>query len=502
MPEIITKEQLEDASIDAKDLGECVHGNETGIVTPRLGDPYPTLPAAIQTIIGSGGFEPFTTETALLASTPTSSKQAALALDTENLFFWDGLIWILSGSIALNSAVMISLIASYDPALVYKGKANLNASAPSSPVANDTYIVVSNGASFGVQVQSGQLLIYTGTNWKVGDMLEVFNRKFLATGGNGFLTDKNTMPIAGYINAAGSFVASGAGFKLSYFKPVSTGQTLKFSMRGSASANVISFWDANMVFISGVLGNDSNVERTVIVPVNAVYVRTCNVSTANLNPYCRIDIKSILDSADVLKTADMTVDVSLNLARSEYIVSNTYVNSSGGLTAGTGWKHIKIPVLAGNTYAFGNFAIDSGGYYTFFNSSNAQIAAAFGSYSTASLPKVLIAPAGAAYLLFDIARPTNLPEHYAQVMCNLGGSLLEYVEPIDTITAIEGKKIAGSGGGPLPDEVIIQGGNATLADIIADSVTTSALIANLPTSSTGLEVGQAYIDVDTVKVVI
>lgn len=118
----------------------------------------------------------------------------------------------------------------------------------------------------------------------------------------------------------------------------------------------------------------------------------------------------------------------------------------------------KIPVVAGNTYAFGNFLIDSAGYYTFFNSSNAQIAAAFGSYSTANLPKVLTAPAGAAYLLFDIARPTNLPEHYAQVMCNLGGSLLEYVEPIDTITAIKGKKIAGSGGGPLPDEVIIQGG--------------------------------------------
>lgn len=342
MPEIITKEQLEDASIDAKDLGECVHGNETGIVTPRLGDPYPTLPAAIQTIIGSGGFEPFTTETALLASTPIVSKQAALALDTENLHFWNGAVWSLAGSISMNSAVMRALITSYDPALIYKGKANLNASAPSSPVANDTYIVVSNGASFGVQVQSGQLLIYTGTNWKVGDMLEVFNRKFLATGGNGFLTDKNTMPIAGYINAAGSFVASGAGFKLSYFKPVNKGQTLKFSMRGSASANVISFWDANMVFISGVLGNDSDVERTVIVPVNAVYVRTCNVSTANLNPYCRIDIKSILDSADVLKTADMTVDVSLNLARSEYIVSNIYVNNAGGLTAGTGWKHIKF----------------------------------------------------------------------------------------------------------------------------------------------------------------
>ncbi|UOB51259.1 hypothetical protein [Acinetobacter junii] len=500
MAEMISTEDIANIKRDMDDTGKAI--NEVGIVEPRYGSPFNSIPMVAQILIQTGGFEPFSTETALLASTPIVSKQAALALDTENLHFWNGTVWSLAGSISMNSAVMRALITSYDPALVYKGKANLNASAPSSPVANDTYIAVSNGASFGVQVQSGQLLIYTGTNWKVGDMLEVFNRKFLATGGNGFLTDKNTMPIAGYINASGSFVASGAGFKLSYFKPVSTGQTLKFSMRGSASANVISFWDTNFVFISGVLGNDSDAERTVIVPANAVYVRTCNVSTANLNPYCRIDIKSILDSADVLKTADMTVDVSLNLARSEYIVSNIYVNNAGGLTTGTGWKHIKIPVVAGNTYAFGNFLIDSAGYYTFFNSSNAQISGAFGSYSTANLPKVLTAPAGAAYLLFDIARPTNLPEHYAQVMCNLGGSLFGYVEPIDTITAIKGKKLAGNGGGPLPDEVVIQGGSATLADIIVDSVTTGALIANLPTSPTGLEVGQAYIDVDTIKVVI
>lgn len=49
--EIITREELVGAKIDAKDLGECVHGNETGIVTPRLGAPYPTLPAAIDTIL-------------------------------------------------------------------------------------------------------------------------------------------------------------------------------------------------------------------------------------------------------------------------------------------------------------------------------------------------------------------------------------------------------------------------------------------------------------------
>ncbi|MDC4705196.1 hypothetical protein NQ847_06840 [Acinetobacter baumannii] len=44
MSDIITRVELEEAKVDAKDLGECVNGNETGIVNPRYGDPYPTLP--------------------------------------------------------------------------------------------------------------------------------------------------------------------------------------------------------------------------------------------------------------------------------------------------------------------------------------------------------------------------------------------------------------------------------------------------------------------------
>lgn len=90
MAEIITKKQLEDASVDAKDLGEGVHGNSSGIVTPRLGEPYPTLPAAIRKVIQTGGFEPFLTEAQLLASTPTVSPKAAKALDTKKIWYWDG----------------------------------------------------------------------------------------------------------------------------------------------------------------------------------------------------------------------------------------------------------------------------------------------------------------------------------------------------------------------------------------------------------------------------
>lgn len=86
--DLLNRADLVGGKIDVKDLGECVHGNETGIVTPRLGDPYPTLPAAIKKIIETGGFEPFLTETQLLASTPTISPKAAKALDTGKIWYW------------------------------------------------------------------------------------------------------------------------------------------------------------------------------------------------------------------------------------------------------------------------------------------------------------------------------------------------------------------------------------------------------------------------------
>lgn len=500
MAEMISTEDIANIKRDMDDTGKAI--NEVGIVEPRYGSPFNSIPMVAQILIQTGGFEPFSTETELLASTPIVSKQAALALDTENLHFWNGTVWSLAGSISMNSAVMRSLVAIYDPSFVYKGKANLGATAPASPVSGDTYIAVADGTTFGILAQSGQLLTYNGSVWKIGGMLEVFNRKYIATGGNGYIVDKNSLLIAGYINSSGSFVSSGAGYKLSYYKPVIAGSTLKFALNAGATVSAVAYYDANLNYLSGVIGNGTSTERSVIIPANAVYARFSNNSTALSTPYCNQVFVSLLDSQDVVKGADLTVTASPNLAKTQYIVDGSYVNSAGGIVTAAGWKHIKIPVTAGTTYTFGRFSIDSAGYYAFQDSVNTLISGSNGSYQTSTLPKTLTAPTGAAWLLFDIARPTNLPEHYAQLTCNVGGTLIDYVEPTDTITAINGKKLAGSGGGDVPENIVVQGGNATLADIIVDSVTTGALIANLPTSPTGLEVGQAYIDVDTIKVVI
>lgn len=89
MAEIITKEQLENASVDAKDLGECVHGNDTGIVTPRLGDPYPTLPAAIAMVENKGGYITAPTLAALNAIVPEFNHQVARVDESGDEYRWN-----------------------------------------------------------------------------------------------------------------------------------------------------------------------------------------------------------------------------------------------------------------------------------------------------------------------------------------------------------------------------------------------------------------------------
>ncbi|KCY10951.1 hypothetical protein ACG9XQ_17655 [Acinetobacter baumannii] len=72
------------------------------------------------------------------------------------------------------------------------------------------------------------------------------------------------------------------------------------------------------------------------------------------------------------------------------------------------------------------------------------------------------------------------------------------IEPVDTILRISGLKLASTtedGGSPLPENVVVQGGDATLGDIIADSITIAVLFSNLPLANDpGLQIGQLYKD--------
>ena len=101
MADIVTKEDLENASIDAKDLGECVHGNVSGVVTPRLGVPYPTLPAAIDTILTKSS-KAYLTRAAMEADSANLTENTKVTVTNDATssnngdWQWDGAVFTKS----------------------------------------------------------------------------------------------------------------------------------------------------------------------------------------------------------------------------------------------------------------------------------------------------------------------------------------------------------------------------------------------------------------------
>lgn len=359
-----------------------------------------------------------------------------------------------------------------------------------------------SGTSFTKSVYDPLTLSKTYTNAEIAkgktETLNIVDLKL--EGGDLALITGTEFTFDGYINTTGAFVSSGAGYKATDFIYVESAQTIKSSLHAGNTVSTLAFYDKDKAFISSVLGNSSLVERLSTIPANACFIRISNLPSSQPSPYCNVTYIS-----EILNDSDLTLTPSENLAHPSLIVTGSYVNTSGGISVGAGWKHIKIPVTPNEHYTFGNFIIDTAGFFTFLTASNAAIAGSNGSYQTGTMPRTVIAPATAGFLLFDIARPSNLPEHHAQVMCNVGDSLLSYVDPESTVSAIKGKKINGvGGGGTIPENVVVQDSDAILADVTVDTLTTAALIANLPTSPSGLPSGRAYIDVaagNVIKVV-
>ena len=95
---------LSDVFKDIQTITDVVKLNETTDVTSQYGDVFYTLKKALYEVIQTGGFEPFLTEAALLASVPTVPKKAAKALDTHKIWYWGGSSWTDTGLSELDLA--------------------------------------------------------------------------------------------------------------------------------------------------------------------------------------------------------------------------------------------------------------------------------------------------------------------------------------------------------------------------------------------------------------
>ncbi|MDO7424626.1 SGNH/GDSL hydrolase family protein [Acinetobacter baumannii] len=91
--EIITRQQLVDASVDAESLQKFISGPDFEDVLTRLGQIYPTLAKLVRMLMETGGWKAYETEAILLATTPLVNPSVGYAFDTKKLYLWNGTIW-------------------------------------------------------------------------------------------------------------------------------------------------------------------------------------------------------------------------------------------------------------------------------------------------------------------------------------------------------------------------------------------------------------------------
>lgn len=103
--EIITRQQLVDAGLDAESLQKFISGTDIEDVLTRLGQIYPTLAKLVRMLMETGGWKAYETEAILLATTPLVNPSVGYAFDTKKLYLWNGTIWKDEGLSPLDLAL-------------------------------------------------------------------------------------------------------------------------------------------------------------------------------------------------------------------------------------------------------------------------------------------------------------------------------------------------------------------------------------------------------------
>ncbi|EXG15766.1 SGNH/GDSL hydrolase family protein [Acinetobacter baumannii] len=102
--EIVTRQQLVDAGLDAESLQTFISGSDVEDVLTRLGMIYPTLAKLVRMLMETGGWKAYETEAILLASTPLVNPSVGYAFDTKKLYLWNGTTWKDEGKSPLDVA--------------------------------------------------------------------------------------------------------------------------------------------------------------------------------------------------------------------------------------------------------------------------------------------------------------------------------------------------------------------------------------------------------------
>lgn len=284
---------------------------------------------------------------------------------------------------------------------------------PSTPTGKVFYIALQGGTytNFsGLTVTQGiNILKYNGSAWSleqlwgVDDVPTAGSNNPVKSGGvyarlNDYAVETE---LKGYIDNNGIFqsVPSG-GWRSSDFIPVLVnGLSCKYSAIGSTGANLVSYYDENKNYISGVAYSDSERKTgTLTIPDNTAFIRVCTDSyTGQLEHFFYIRNYSLSSIGELIKDNNAINAVSniLKITKDDFAL-NGYLDGNGVVTANSDWKTTnKISVYNYNTLSL-NCVIGLLAYGVFWGDNN-NIVGTFQTSMTLGLNTIKI-PAGTYYV--------------------------------------------------------------------------------------------------------
>lgn len=255
---IVSVQKLENADKDADSLNKFVNGAETEGVKTRLNVEYPTLANAVRQIMETGGFEPFATEAALLASRPTLTKKASYALDTHRIFLWESGAWENTGLSALERA--------NQDATTKANAAQAAAQADATTKAN---------AAQAAAITAAQADATTKANQALSDAKDFSNNnplfKPVISSGNQDLNNITTIGFYAFSNSAAQTAIN---------SPVTVGFTLEVLPTNTAIIQRITTRDKK-TFVRSIVSETPNewVDVELKTKTEAVYISATNTDT-------------------------------------------------------------------------------------------------------------------------------------------------------------------------------------------------------------------------------
>lgn len=405
MAEVITKEKLENASLDADSLEIFISGTDIEDVLTRLGKQYPTLPKLVRILMETGGWKAYQTEAALLATTPTVNPSVGYAFDTKKMYLWNGTTWINEGLSQLDQAkdFTLSQFTTDNPNL-YKKENNFSG----------LYVSTSNSIASNPTTALNRMPVEAGATYAIKS--STFNTTTF------FVVLRDSDSVA---------VGSTLGRVTFNDTPDSTVKT--FTIPADSSAKFALF--------------------SVLLPQFSFDIRdTCIVNKGNSISTVETVIKiSGHDIADTFSRATFlpkaAISESVQLYDPSKNVNNLFVRATSGVVESSASATVmgQFPVNGGGTYAVRSSNFNTGAFAIALRATNSVAAGStlgkvvLNDTNDPQVKTFTIPPESTAkFALINIKLPTISFDISASLSIMAGTGIVDY----DAITAINGKGIA------------------------------------------------------------